>query len=67
MEIEGHPTQDLIEELERRGAVRTAGSAEGPNEESLRFVTERLGNSDGFWVFLPTKTFMTGFDEIPPS
>ena len=67
MEIEGHPTQDLIEELERRGAVRMAGSAEGPRAESLRFVTERLGDVEGFWVFLPTQTFMTGFDEIPPS
>lgn len=67
MEIEGHPTQDLIEELERRGGVRITGSAEGPNVESLRFATERLGNAEGFWVFLPTETFMTGFDEIPPS
>lgn len=65
MEIEGHPTEDLIEELERRGAVRVAGSASGPRPDGLRFVTDRLGDAAGLWVFLPRDTFMTGFDEVP--
>ncbi|MDQ3953773.1 MAG: hypothetical protein M3279_12560 [Actinomycetota bacterium] len=65
MEIEGHPTQDLIDELERRGAVRVAGSSAGPRVEALRFLTERLGDSPGYWMFLPYETFDTGFDEIP--
>ncbi len=67
MEIDGHPTQDLIEELERRGALRLDGSAIGPQEESLRFVGERMGDVPGFWLFLPHETFLTGVDEVPPS
>ncbi|MFN2588067.1 MAG: hypothetical protein ABR613_08115 [Actinomycetota bacterium] len=65
MEIDGHPTQDLIEELERRGAARVAGSSAGPRVEALRFLTERLGESPGYWMFLPYETFDTGVDEIP--
>ena len=65
MEIEGHPTQDLIEELERRGAVRVAGTSGGPSVEALRFLADRLGDTRGYWMFLPYQTFDTGFDEIP--
>lgn len=65
MEIEGHPTQDLIDELERRGAMRVAGSSAGPRVEALRFLTERLGETPGYWMFLPYETFDTGFDEVP--
>ena len=65
MEIEGHPTQDIIEELERRGAVRVEGSAAGPRVESLRFLTERLGDVPGVWMFLPRETFLTGMDDPP--
>ena len=68
MEIDGHPTQDLIEELERRGAIRVVGSTSGPQTESLRFVEERLGDDvNGFWMFLPYETFLTGVDEVPPA
>ena len=67
MEIDGHPTQDLIEELERRGALRIDGTTGGPNAEALRFVTEQMGEVAGFWMFLPYESFMTGFDEIPGS
>ena len=67
MEIDGHPTQDLIEELERRGAVRIDGTAKGPREESIRFVDEQLGDTAGFWMFLPYASFMTGFDDVPGS
>ncbi|HEX2050560.1 MAG TPA: hypothetical protein VHJ34_07995 [Actinomycetota bacterium] len=65
MEIEGHPTQDLVEELERRGAVRVHGSGEGPSADALRFVAERGDSGPGFWLFLPHRTFMTGMDELP--
>lgn len=65
MEIEGHPTQDLIEELQRRGALRVAGSAAGPLAEALRFVTERAGDAEGHWMFVPNEAFMTGLDELP--
>lgn len=67
MEIEGHPTQDLIEELERRGALRVTGSTAGPHADSLRFLGERMGDVPGFWLFLPYETFLTGVDEVPPA
>jgi hypothetical protein len=63
MEIDGHPTQDLIEELERRGALRVEGTTSGPRPETLRFVAERVGETPGFWLFLPDVAFLTGFDE----
>ena len=65
MEIEGHPTQDLVEELERRGAIRIEGDIEGPRSDALRFLAEQLDSGRGFWVFLPHSSFMTGFDEPP--
>lgn len=65
MEIEGHPTQDLIEELVRRGAVRVAGSTSGPHPDAIRFLEEGLGDIAGGWMFLPPQTFETGFDEVP--
>ena len=65
MEIEGHPTQDLIEELERRGALRAAGTSAGPRVDAIRFVTERLGDSEGFWLFVARETFLTGLDDPP--
>lgn len=65
MEIDGHPTQDLVEELERRGALRINGSGAGPRIDALRFVSERVGDVPGFWLFLPEETFRTGFDELP--
>ncbi|MDQ4144725.1 MAG: hypothetical protein M3198_13470 [Actinomycetota bacterium] len=67
MEIDGHPTQDLIEELERRGALRVNGSTSGPHVDSVRFLSERLGDISGFWLFLPFETFHTGMDEVPPA
>ena len=63
MEIEGHPTQDLLEELERRGAVRVDGASSGPAPETLLFVSERLGDVTGLWLFLPREAFMTGLDD----
>ncbi|MGH2787314.1 MAG: hypothetical protein ACRDJV_05310 [Actinomycetota bacterium] len=63
MEIEGHPTQDLLEELERRGGLRVAGSTAGPQADALRFLEERLGAAAGIWLFLPRQAFMTGFDD----
>jgi hypothetical protein len=65
VEIEGHPTQDLLEELERRGALRLDGSTSGPHEASLRFIAERVGDVAGLWLFLPYQAFDTGFDEPP--
>lgn len=63
MEIEGHPTQDLIEELEQRGATRVAGTARGLDPDALPFLRERFGEEMGFWLFLPAESFETGVDE----
>jgi hypothetical protein len=65
MEIDGHPTHDMLEELERRGALQLDGTTSGPNPQSLRFVAERLGAVEGMWLFLPYQAFDTGFDEPP--
>jgi hypothetical protein len=65
MEVEGHPTQDLIDELEARGALRVEGASTGPRVDSLRFAVERAGEQPGFWLFLPRDTFRTGLDEFP--
>jgi hypothetical protein len=65
MEIEGHPTQDLIDELVVRGAIALDGSSAGPRVDGIRFLTERLGETGGSWLFLPHEAFLTGFDEPP--
>jgi hypothetical protein len=65
MEIEGHPTQDLVEELQRRGALRADGTTAGPSSDAIRFLQERIGDERGFWMFLPQQAFFTGVDEIP--
>jgi hypothetical protein len=65
MEIEGHPTQDLIEELERRGALRADGTSAGPRVDALRFISDQLEDVGGLWLFCPRETFLTGLDEIP--
>jgi hypothetical protein len=65
MEIEGHPTQDLIEELERRGAIRVPGSTAGPNIETLELLHQRVGDSPGSWLFLTNEAYDTGFDTPP--
>jgi hypothetical protein len=67
VEIDGHPTEDLLEELERRGGLRVVGTSYGPDPEALRFVSESLTDTVGFWVFLPQQAFMTGFDDVPPT
>ncbi|HJR44396.1 MAG TPA: hypothetical protein VJ927_02205 [Actinomycetota bacterium] len=66
MEIDGHPTQDMIEELEQRGAVRMHGSSAGPRVDTLRFLNEQNPHEvPGIWLFLPAETFQTGMDELP--
>jgi len=65
MEIEGHPTGDLIDELERRGALRAGGTTAGPNIDAVRFISERIPDTPGFWLFVPRETFDTGMDDLP--
>lgn len=65
MEMEGHPTQDIVDELVKRGAIRMDGDDEGPGEASLAFLRERLGPRPGSWIFLPDTAFETGLDDLP--
>ena len=65
MEIEGHPTVDLLDELERRGALRADGTSAGPSVDATRFIAERVPDALGFWLFVPRETFDTGMDDIP--
>lgn len=55
MEIEGHPTLDLITELEQRGARRVPGPPAGPDPDAAEAA--------GLWLFLPPEAFLTGLDE----
>lgn len=60
MELEGHPTHDLVEELTRRGARSTPGSETGPDEP----LTERSPQR-GLWLFVPRTAYETEIDEVP--
>ncbi len=62
MEIDGHPTQDLVDELVRRGALRADGTSAGPKTDALRFIAE-TGSETGFWLYVPAEAFHTGLDE----
>lgn len=57
MEIEGHPTSDLVTELEQRGALRVSGTPAGPDPDALEGA--------GLWLFLPPEAFLTGLDDLP--
>lgn len=65
MELEGHPTQDIVEELERRGALAHPGTEAGPDPETLE-IARRKGHAErGLWLFLSKETYDTGVDEEP--
>ncbi len=63
MELEGHPTRDMLEELQARGALVYPGTSSGPDPERLRMTLPRETNEQGLWLFLPGQAFNTGFDE----
>jgi hypothetical protein len=63
MEIEGHPTQDLIDELTRRGAVAVPGDASGPDPGA---VARSVAPGPGFWMYVSSQTYDTEIDEGPP-
>lgn len=66
MEPEGHPTQDLVEELQRRGGLVYPGTDGGPDSESLELAKHRRQRRRGVWLFLPIEAYETGVDEPPP-
>lgn len=66
MEPEGHPTQDLVDELQRRGGLIFAGTDAGPDPDSLELAKHRKEHTGGVWLFLPSQAYETGFDDVPP-
>ncbi|HVE76860.1 MAG TPA: hypothetical protein VND22_08885 [Actinomycetota bacterium] len=66
MELDGHPTQDIVEELQRRGGLLYQGTDMGPDEEALTLPRHRSEHERGLWVFLPTAAYETEIDEMPP-
>lgn len=63
MELEGHPTQDLIEELARRGAeVSPVADAEAGTVFASETIKKRPGVK-GLWLFIPAEAFETGLDD----
>lgn len=63
MEPEGHPTHDLVEELERRGGILYPGTEAGPDPASLEMAKRRGDPEEGVWLYLPPDAYLTGFDE----
>jgi hypothetical protein len=66
MEPEGHPTQDLVDELQRRGGLIFGGTDAGPDPDNLEFARHRQEHKRGVWLFLPAEAYETGFDDLPP-
>ena len=62
MELSGHPTQDLVEELVERGAVVVETGPDGPDPDSVAGLVPGAGH----WLWLPEQAFDTGVDEHPP-
>ena len=63
MEMDGHPTHDLVVELENRGARAYPGTASGPDPEHLKLEERRGSDEIGLWLYLPPDAYNTGFDE----
>lgn len=63
MEIEGHPTQDIIDELVRRGAATVPGDSSGPDRAMISAV---VPERKGFWLYVSEATYETEIDEGPP-
>lgn len=63
MEIDGHPTQDIVDEMLRRGSRVIPGDEKGP--EATILAGEALPESRGFWLFVPEKAYDTEIDEMP--
>lgn len=63
MEVDGHPTQDMVDELLRRGARMHLGNSLGPM--STEVGGGGLSIERGLWLFLPEKAYDTEIDEPP--
>lgn len=61
MELEGHPTQDLLDELEKRGCIKAPGTGAGPDLDRISSTSP----VPGLWFFVPPEAFDTEIDEKP--
>lgn len=61
MEVDGHPTQDLVDELRRRGAQLHLGNSLGPMSSELGGSSLSIEN--GLWLFLPERAYDTEIDD----
>lgn len=61
MEIDGHPTQDMVDELCRRGGQRHPGNSLGPSSTQLGADGTRVDK--GLWLFLPEQAYDTEIDD----
>ncbi len=65
MELEGHPTHDIVTELERRGALWIRGSSSGPDPDDVGALARAAPGLTGSWLFLPEVVWATGMDDYP--
>lgn len=65
MELDGHPTEDIVDELQRRGAMAFPGTDGGPDRDSLKMIERGARHERGLWLYLPKEAYDTGVDEPP--
>jgi hypothetical protein len=66
MELDGHPTHDLVGELQVRGASVFPGTGTGPDPRPTGQPPALDPQQRGIWLFLPPEVYNTGFDEPAP-
>lgn len=66
MELDGHPTHDLVGELLARGGHLYQGTARGPDPRRQDLQPALDPNEVGLWLYLPPGAYNTGFDEPAP-
>ena len=66
MELDGHPTHDLVSELQNRGAFLYQGTGRGPDPRLRELQPQPDLDEPGLWLYLPPEVYDTGFDEPPP-
>jgi hypothetical protein len=66
MELDGHPTHDLVGELQARGASLYQGTGAGPHLLTMELQPPLDPDERGLWLYLPPVVYDTGFDEPPP-
>ena len=66
MELDGHPTHDLVDELQVRGAILYPGTGAGPNRRYQEMQPPADPDERALWLYLPPEVYDTGFDEPAP-